>query len=101
MRDIDVDSITGLPSAEVSRKLKVEGYNELALSEKRGIVSITFGVFKEPIFLLLVASGSLYFLLGDATEGIVLFELSTVSNMLKKVSGSVSAKGCKRQRRRS
>jgi Ca2+-transporting ATPase len=72
MRDIDVDSITGLSNVEVSRKLKEEGYNELPSSGKRGIFSIAFSVFKEPIFLLLVASGSLYFLLGEVTEGIVL-----------------------------
>ena len=72
MRDIDVDSITGLSSIEVSQKLNTEGYNELPSSGKRGILSIAFSVFKEPIFLLLVASGSLYFVLGDVTEGIVL-----------------------------
>ncbi len=72
MRDIDVDSITGLSSMEVSRKLQEEGYNELPSSGKRGILRIVFSVFKEPIFLLLVASGSLYFLLGEVTEGIVL-----------------------------
>jgi P-type Ca2+ transporter type 2C len=72
MRDIDVDSIKGLSSAQVSQKLKTEGYNELPSSGKRGILSIAFSVFKEPIFLLLVASGSLYFILGDVTEGIVL-----------------------------
>ncbi len=72
MRDIDVDSITGLSGAEVSRKLKEEGYNELPSSGKRGILSIAFSVLKEPIFLLLVASGSLYFILGDVTEGLVL-----------------------------
>jgi Ca2+-transporting ATPase len=72
MRDIDVDSITGLSSAEVSQKLNIEGYNELPSSGKRGILSMAFSVLKEPIFLLLVASGSLYFILGDVTEGLVL-----------------------------
>jgi Ca2+-transporting ATPase len=72
MRDIDVDSIAGLSSNDVSQKLKDEGYNELPSSGKRGILGIAFSVIKEPIFLLLVASGSLYFILGDATEGIVL-----------------------------
>jgi Ca2+-transporting ATPase len=72
MRDIDVDSITGLSSTEVSQKLKIEGYNELPSSGKRGIISMAFSVLKEPIFLLLVASGSLYFILGDVTEGLVL-----------------------------
>ena len=72
MRDIDLDSITGLSSNDVSRKLKDEGYNELPASGKRGIFRIAFSVIKEPIFLLLIASGSLYLLLGDVTESLVL-----------------------------
>ena len=72
MRDIDIDSITGLSSNDVSRKLKDEGYNELPSSGKRSLFGIIFSVIKEPIFLLLVASGSLYFILGDVTEGLVL-----------------------------
>jgi Ca2+-transporting ATPase len=72
MRDIDVNSLTGLSSDDASRKLKEEGYNELPSSGKRSVFGIAFSVIKEPIFLLLVASGSLYFILRDVTEGIVL-----------------------------
>jgi Ca2+-transporting ATPase len=72
MLDIDIDSIKGLSSSDVSKKLKNEGYNELPTSGKRGLFGIILSVFKEPIFLLLVASGSLYFILGDVTEGLVL-----------------------------
>ena len=72
MRDIDLNSIAGLSSDDASRKLKEEGYNELPSAKKRSIFSIAFSVIKEPIFFLLVASGSLYFILGDVTEGLVL-----------------------------
>ena len=72
MHEIDVDSIKGLSDNDVSLKLKTEGYNELPSSKKRSVFSTAFEVIKEPIFLLLVASGSLYFILGDVTEGIVL-----------------------------
>ncbi len=72
MRDIDLDKVTGLSSADVSRKLNEEGFNELPSEEKRSVLKIAFSVIKEPIFLLLVASGSIYFLLGDVTEGLVL-----------------------------
>jgi P-type Ca2+ transporter type 2C len=72
VHDIDVDSITGISTEQASRKLKEEGYNELPSSKRRGPLWIALGVIKEPIFLLLVASGSLYFLLGDVTEGLVL-----------------------------
>lgn len=72
MNEIDIDSIKGLSDNDVSLKLKEEGYNELPSSKKRSVFSTAFEVIKEPIFLLLVASGSLYFILGDVTEGIVL-----------------------------
>ena len=72
MRDIDLDQVTGLSSSAASRKLKEEGSNELPSGEKRSVLRIAFSVIKGPIFLLLVASGSIYFLLGDVTEGLVL-----------------------------
>jgi Ca2+-transporting ATPase len=72
MQNVDLNSITGLSSNEASTRLKETGYNELPASGKRSIFRIGLSVLKEPIFLLLVASGSLYFLLGDLTEGAVL-----------------------------
>jgi len=72
MDDIDVDSIKGLSSSDASYKLKEEGYNEMPSSKKRSVFHIAFEIVREPIFLLLVASGSLYFLLGDVSEAIVL-----------------------------
>jgi Ca2+-transporting ATPase len=72
MQNSDIDQINGLSSSDVSGKLKDEGYNELPSGEKRSVLKIAFSVIKEPIFLLLVASGSIYFLLGDVTEGLVL-----------------------------
>ena len=72
MYNIDVDALTGITSNEAQAKLKQEGYNELPQSKKRSILQIALSVIKEPIFLLLVASGSIYFFLGDVTEGLVL-----------------------------
>ncbi len=72
MQDIDVGSINGLSSSDVSEKLKAEGYNELPTAEKRGIWHMAFEIVTEPIFLLLVASGVLYLVLEDVTEAIIL-----------------------------
>ena len=72
MNNFDLDSVTGLSNNEASSRLQETGYNELPASGKRSIFRIGFSIIKEPIFLLLVASGSLYFLLGDITEGAVL-----------------------------
>jgi P-type Ca2+ transporter type 2C len=72
MHNIDVDTLTGITSNEAQEKLKSDGYNELPSSKKRSVFQIALSVIKEPIFLLLVASGSIYFILGEVTEGIVL-----------------------------
>ena len=72
MHNIDVDALTGISSNEAQDKLKKDGYNELPSSKKRSVFQIALSVIKEPIFLLLVASGSIYFFLGDVTEGLVL-----------------------------
>jgi Ca2+-transporting ATPase len=72
MHNIDVDALVGITSKEAQEKLKTEGYNELPSSKKRSVLQIALSVIKEPIFLLLVASGSIYFFLGDVTEGLVL-----------------------------
>jgi P-type Ca2+ transporter type 2C len=62
----------GLTEAEAGEKLRIEGYNELPSSKPKNIFSIAFGVIKEPMFLLLVACGTLYLVLGDIQEGIML-----------------------------
>jgi P-type Ca2+ transporter type 2C len=72
MHNIDVDALTGITSNEAQEKLNRDGYNELPSSKKRSIFQIALSVIKEPIFLLLVASGSIYFILGEVTEGLVL-----------------------------
>jgi Ca2+-transporting ATPase len=62
----------GLTGEQVKEQLRKEGYNELPSSKPRGILSIAFGVVKEPMFLLLVACGTLYLILGDVQEGVLL-----------------------------
>jgi Ca2+-transporting ATPase len=62
----------GLSSAEASRRLGREGYNELPASRPRSIVAIALGVVREPMFLLLIAAGTVYLLLGDLREALML-----------------------------
>ena len=64
--------IKGLSSAEVLEKLKTEGYNELPSSKRRNILAIAFEVIKEPMFLLLVACGSIYLFLGEPKDALLL-----------------------------
>lgn len=69
---LDIESVKGLSSAEAAEKISTEGYNELPESKKHGIFDIIVEVVKEPMFILLVASGLIYFVLGDMIEGIML-----------------------------
>ncbi|MDX1253333.1 MAG: cation-translocating P-type ATPase [Gammaproteobacteria bacterium] len=62
----------GLTQAEAEARLRAEGYNELPGSRRRSTATIALGVMREPMFLLLVAAGSIYFLLGDLGEAAVL-----------------------------
>ena len=64
--------VVGLSSAEASHRLRTEGYNELPSSKPRSILAIAFGVVREPMFLLLIAAGTVYLLLGDLREALIL-----------------------------
>ncbi len=75
---IDIDSVAGLSNKEAQEKLRLEGYNELPSQKKRSIFWIIFEVIHEPMFLLLVASGLIYFVLGDFSEGMMLMSFVLV-----------------------
>lgn len=69
---INSDKFKGLTSSQVTEKLRMEGYNSLPSSKPKNFLSIALGVVKEPMFILLVACGSLYLILGDLQEGLML-----------------------------
>ncbi len=62
----------GLSEAEAEERLKTEGYNELPSTKARSIFAIALEVVREPMFLLLVAGGLIYLLLGDIQEALML-----------------------------
>ncbi len=66
------NTVKGLTQKEVSEKLAKEGFNELPSSKPKNVFQIAVGVVREPMFLLLVACGTLYLFLGDIQEGIML-----------------------------
>ena len=61
--------LTGIKAAEL---LRTEGPNSLPSSKPKNFLAIALGVVKEPMFILLVACGSLYVVMGDLQEGIML-----------------------------
>jgi len=64
--------LTGLTEAEVTHRLRRHGYNELPTSKARGIFATAWDVVREPMFLLLLACGTIYLLLGDVREAVML-----------------------------
>jgi Ca2+-transporting ATPase len=67
-----VKALRGLTSEQAGQSLRVHGPNELPSSRKRGIFAIVFEVVREPMFLLLLAGGLIYLVLGDVQEAIML-----------------------------
>jgi Ca2+-transporting ATPase len=71
-KQFSLDSIRGLSEAEAAGRLAEEGYNELPSAARRNIFNIAFDVIREPMFLLLVGCGAIYFVLGEVQEGCML-----------------------------
>ena len=71
-RDFDFNTITGLFESEAAQRLKIEGYNELPSTKKRGLSAIAFEIVREPMLLLLVACGTVYLFMGDREEALML-----------------------------
>ncbi len=70
--DLKSEKYKGLSDDQVLEKQRREGLNELPSSKPTNLFAIAWGVVKEPMFLLLVACGVLYLILGDVQEGIML-----------------------------
>jgi Ca2+-transporting ATPase len=62
----------GLPSAIAITRLKQEGYNELPSAQSRHLFAIAWDIAQDPIFLLLVGGGIIYWILGDLQESLIL-----------------------------
>ena len=71
-RKPDFQGHVGLTSAEAARILGEEGPNELPTSKQRGNLRIALDVMREPMFLLLVACGAIYLMVGDLQEALML-----------------------------
>ena len=68
----DLESVVGLTENCAAKRLRDEGYNELPSSTQRTMLAITWGVVREPMFLMLVACGGLYMLMGELTDALML-----------------------------
>ena len=62
----------GLDNQFARRRLHEEGPNELGMSQRRTLLDILLEVLREPMFLLLLGAGAIYFAMGDSHEALIL-----------------------------
>ncbi|QDU28070.1 Calcium-transporting ATPase 1 [Anatilimnocola aggregata] len=63
---------TGLSEDQAKQRIKQHGYNELPSSKSRSFLATAWDVVREPMFLLLLACGTIYLVLGDVQEALML-----------------------------
>ncbi len=69
---LELDDLVGLSENDARARLLKDGPNELAAQQKRNLLTIVLEVVREPMFLMLVAAGVVYFLLGEPTDALML-----------------------------
>ncbi|MFA5743105.1 MAG: cation-translocating P-type ATPase [Candidatus Paceibacterota bacterium] len=62
----------GLAEQEIEKKLRQDGFNELPSQRKHGFLFILIDILKEPMLLLLLCAGIIYFLLGEKRDALML-----------------------------
>ncbi len=67
-----VKHLAGISQEEAQNRLRTLGYNELPTARRRGVGRIILDILREPMFLLLVSCGTLYLVLGDVEEALML-----------------------------
>lgn len=66
------DTAVGLSDEEARERLLTHGPNELPAARRRGLLALLIDVVREPMFILLLAGATLYLLLGDIQEALML-----------------------------
>ncbi|HYM42228.1 MAG TPA: cation-translocating P-type ATPase [Steroidobacteraceae bacterium] len=68
----DFGPFTGLSDVTARERLAADGPNELPAGKARGVARIALEVAWQPMFMLLVAAGTLYLLMGKPGDALVL-----------------------------
>jgi Ca2+-transporting ATPase len=68
----DIHRLSGLTEGQAAQRLREEGFNELPQSRRRSVLTIGLEVVREPMFLLLVACGTLYLVTGEPMDALML-----------------------------
>ncbi len=70
--------LRGLSEVEATQRLARDGANELPSQRPRGLFAVAREVVREPMFLMLVAAGSLYFAMGKLSDALLLLSFVVV-----------------------
>lgn len=73
-----IGSMSGITAADAAAHIVTDGYNELPSTKPRSTWAIAFNVAREPMFMLLMACGAIYLVLGDAQEALMLLGFVSV-----------------------
>ncbi len=65
-------NLSGLTESEAAIRLSTDGPNALPMDEPRGWLAIALEVLREPMFLMLLAAGSLYLMMGETQDALML-----------------------------
>ncbi|NTW53819.1 MAG: cation-translocating P-type ATPase [Chlorobaculum sp.] len=79
---------SGLSAAEVKARIERDGWNELPSSKRRSRFAMLFGVVREPMFLMLIACGLIYLLLGSLEDALMLLGFVVVMIIIAVVQES-------------
>ena len=65
-------NIKGLTDEEVINSREEKGINKLSETKKQPLILKILSIFKEPMFLLLIVAASIYFIVGEYSDGIIM-----------------------------
>lgn len=71
--------LVGIIEAKAQSRLKVEGSNELPRHDRRNALRIVVKVVREPMLALLFGTGTIYPLLGDLKDALILLAFAVMS----------------------
>lgn len=87
-----IDKYTGLSSAEVVVSRAKYGTNELEVKRQLNLFQKILHVFSEPMFILLLATASIYFILGEVSDGLIMLGLVFFVSGIEFVQGQKTDK---------
>lgn len=73
-----MNAFSGISQTTAKERLESEGANELPTAKRRGIHSLLLEIVREPMVSLLLACGTIYFILGDPQEALFLVGFTAI-----------------------